>query len=190
MRRGLATLLALGAVLPFAGCGRDEGKPIPRNQARLLVIGLTTAQRQADSGSCGTLLKTTIPALEARAQKISTRVGTDVRQTIRDGISHLRDLAQQDCSQPQTPTTTDTTQSTSTPSTSTQSTSTQTTTQTTTDKTTTSDTTPSDTSTSTSSTPSNTASTPTQSIPNGGTPGQPKPGKGNASGNGKGGKQK
>jgi hypothetical protein len=119
MRRALATLGIAAAALPLAACGRDEGNPIPRAKADALVRVLGTAQRQAENGSCQTLLRDTIPSLKRRAEALDSGVGSDVRQTITDGIDRLEQLATDACAKPAQPTTTDTTQSTSesTPST-------------------------------------------------------------------------
>ena len=119
----IATLLAAAlAALTLAACG-DEGEPIPTGQAEALIRGLETAQRQAAQGSCGTLRNTTIPALEQRADRLRSTVSADTRETIQDGVAHLRDLAEDDCTarqEEELPTTSDTTTSeTTTPETTT-----------------------------------------------------------------------
>jgi hypothetical protein len=155
---GLLAALALGA------CGKDTGQPIPAGKASALIRGLDTAKRQAQQGSCGTLLHTTIPVLEQRARDLPSSVGSDTRTTIQDGIAHLRELATQQCNkqqQQQLPTTT-----TSTPSTTTQTT-------TTTDSTATGTTT-SDTTTTTTAPPTTDTTTPTTgTTPQGGNGGTP-----------------
>jgi hypothetical protein len=120
---GLLAALALGA------CGKDTGEPIPAGKATALIRGLDTAKRQAEQGSCGTLLRTTIPVLDRRARDLPSSVGSDTRTTIQDGIAHLRELATQQCNQQkqqQQPTTT--TSDTTTSGTSTETTTTDTTT--------------------------------------------------------------
>jgi hypothetical protein len=170
MTRTATAAAALMAALALAACGKDSGDPIPAKQAQALLRGLDTAQRQADSGtSCGTLLNTTIPALEDRATGIRKTVGSDTRETIRDGIAHLRQLATEQCNQKQQeqlPATSDTTTSETTTSDTTTSETTTQTTDTTTDTST--ETTPPTTET----TPPTTETTPppTTPGPNGGTP--------------------
>jgi septal ring factor EnvC (AmiA/AmiB activator) len=155
----------LAAALSLGACGKDEGDPIPAGQAQALIRGLDTAQRQADNGACSTLLNTTIPALEKRAQRLKSTVGSDVRTTIQDGVAQLRQLATDQCTakqQQQQPTTSDTTTSETTTS------------ETTTSDTTTTDTTTSDTTTDTAPPPTDTGTTttvPPPTVPgNGGTP--------------------
>jgi hypothetical protein len=111
MRRALATLAIAAAGLGVTACGRDEGDPIPKTQADRLVANIELVKRHADSGSCGTLLRNDLPALEQRAQALPSSVGSDVRTTITDAIAHLRELATQDCTKPEQQTTTDTTPS-------------------------------------------------------------------------------
>jgi hypothetical protein len=167
MNRTTTLIAAICAALALASCGKDEGSPIPAKRAATLERLLQQVQRQSDAGSCTTLLDTTIPALEAQAKRLPSKVGSDTRTTIQDGIAHLRDLAETDCTnkqQQELPTTSNSTETTteSTPST------TDSTESTTTDKTQSTDTntTPStDTAPSTDTTPS----TPTPPG-NGGTP--------------------
>jgi hypothetical protein len=112
MRRALATLAIAAAGFAVAGCGKDEGDPIPQTQADSLVRSIEQVRRQSDAGSCGTLLRTTLPALEKKAQDLDPSVGSDVKNTITDGIAHLRDLATDQCTnEQQQPTTSDTTPS-------------------------------------------------------------------------------
>jgi cell division protein FtsN len=174
--RATTAAAALLAAIALGACGKDSGKPIPAKQASRLVTLLDVAARQADAGSCGTLLRDTIPSLERRARQLPTSVGADTRETINDGVAHLAQLATDQCNnkqQQQLPTTTQST-STSTPSTTTTDT---TTSSTTTDTTpTTTDTTP----TTTDTTPTTTDTTPTTPGNNGGTPPGAQPGAGGA----------
>jgi hypothetical protein len=114
MIRATTLTAALLAALALGACGKDDGDPIPASQANALIRGLDTAKRQAEQGSCGTLLRTTLPALEQRAQRLKSTVGSDTRTTIQDGIAHLRELATDQCNQQQEqqlPTTSETTTS-------------------------------------------------------------------------------
>jgi hypothetical protein len=114
MRRALATLAIAAAGFAVAGCGKDNGSPIPQKDADALVKKIEQARRQADGSACVTLLNSTLPGLETQAQNLPSSVGSDVRSTITDAVNHLRDLATQECNNKQNQTTTDTTSSTST----------------------------------------------------------------------------
>ena len=71
MKRTTQAIAAVCAALVLASCGKDEGDPIPAKQAARLNALLEQVQRQSDAGSCNTLLKTTIPALEQRANELA-----------------------------------------------------------------------------------------------------------------------
>jgi septal ring factor EnvC (AmiA/AmiB activator) len=187
MTRATQVLAVVGAALALSACGKS-GDPIPAAQADRLTSLLDTVQRQADRGSCRTLLNDTIPSLERRAKALPSTVDSNTRTTVGDGIAHLRQLASDQCNrQRQQTTTSSTTQSTSTSTPSTTE-STQSTTQSTPSTTQlTTDTTP--TNTQTQSTPTTTPSTPTTTPSNGGqspsvtgTTPQPKAGSGAPSG--------
>ena len=97
MNRTTTAIAAICAALLLASCGKNEGDPIPAKRADRLESLLKTVQRQSDAGSCTTLLKQTIPALEQQANALPSKVGEDTRTTIEDGVSHLRTLAETDC---------------------------------------------------------------------------------------------
>jgi hypothetical protein len=118
MMRTTQLVAAICAALALTSCGGDDGDPIPARQAVQLERLLQQIQRQSDAGACTTLLETTIPALEQRADGLPDSVGSDTRETITDGIAHLRDLAETDCTEEQQPeqtTTEETTPETTTP---------------------------------------------------------------------------
>jgi hypothetical protein len=173
MKRALATLLVATLGLPLAACGRDEGEPIPANDADALIRVLNTAKRQSDAGSCQTLLRDTIPSLHKRADDLPSSVGADVRETISDGIDRLQDLSEEQCAPEEEPQTTEETTETTEPTTTSETTTTE---PTTTTEETTTETTPPDTNTET--TPPDTGTTtttPPQTIDpgDGGTPVDP-----------------
>jgi septal ring factor EnvC (AmiA/AmiB activator) len=176
MTRTTQAMAAILAAVALSACGKDSGAPIPARQAQALIRGLDTAQRQAANGSCGTLLETTLPALEDRARKLNRNVGSDTRETIRDGIAHLRQLATDQCNQAQQEQTTTSDTTTSETTTSETTTDTTTTDQTTTDTTT--DTPPTTTETQTTAPP--TTAPPTTTAPGSG--GTPSPGAGAGAG--------
>ena len=101
MIRTTQAIAAVCAALALASCGKDEGEPIPAGQAARLDKLLDQVNRQSDAGNCVTLLKTTIPALERRAEQLPDDVGSDTKETITDGVAHLRDLAETDCAEKQ-----------------------------------------------------------------------------------------
>jgi cell division protein FtsN len=162
-------LAAAAAAFPLAGCGKDKPK-IPRSDARSLVALLRTVQRQADAHAC-TTVKSTLSSLESRVETLPAKTDPDIRSSLRDGLSNLRELVASDCTQvkpkPKETTSDTTSEPTTTPPTETQ--------PTTTEKTTNTDT------TTTQTTPTQTTPTETtpQTTPSGGTPpGQQKKGKG------------
>jgi hypothetical protein len=175
MMRKTYLLAAMLAALSLAACGKDEGSPIPAQRAATLERLLEQVQRQSDAGSCTTLRDATLPRLEREAARLPRSVGSDVRATIDDGIAHLRQLVDEDCTnrEQQPPTTTE---STTTESTTTESTTTET--PTTTESTTTETTPPPTTTPSTTETtppPTTTPTTPPAPDPGaGGTPSSPR----------------
>lgn len=149
MMRTTQAIAAVCAALALASCGGDDGEPIPERRAATLERLLQQVQRQSDAGSCTTLVEATIPRLENEAERLPESVGSDTRETIDDGIAHLRDLAETDCAekeQDELPTTDETTTSeTTTPETTPETTTPETTTETTTpEETTPEETTPPD----------------------------------------------
>jgi hypothetical protein len=138
MKRTTQAIAAVCAALVLASCGKDEGEPIPQGRADRLDSLLQQVQRQSDAGSCTTLLDTTIPALEKQADALPESVGSDTKETISDGVAHLRDLAETDCAEKQQEElpTTDESTTTSEPSTTTTTTEETTTTDTTSEETT------------------------------------------------------
>ena len=158
MRRPLlhrvATAAALVAVaVPVAGCGKDDGPKIPRQQARTLIARLQEAKRRSSPLRCQDLSQDTIPALQQEADSLPKG---KVRDTVVEAIDHLQTLVEAECAakeQQQQTDTTDTTQTTDT--------TTETQTQTT-------DTTTTPPTTDTNTTPPTTDTTPTS--PSGGTP--------------------
>jgi hypothetical protein len=92
---------ALAAAALAAGCGDDEGRQIPRDEARALISRLQEADRRLsqDPPVCGDLAEDTIPALEQQAAALPDDVDSDVRQTLEDGIAHLRDQIEAECAE-------------------------------------------------------------------------------------------
>jgi hypothetical protein len=113
-------VLAAAVLLPATGCGGDKkGDPIPTAQAALIVGRLDEAKRRNDPLRCHDLQRDTIPALRTQVENLPPSTDSDIKQTLTDGIDHLSDLVNQECTQQQTPTDTTTTETTTetTPST-------------------------------------------------------------------------
>jgi hypothetical protein len=119
MKRITTVIATPLAALVLASCGGDDGEPIPSRDASQLESLLQAVQRQSDAGACDQLQDTTLPRLQREARRLPDSVSADTRETIEDGVAHLRDLAQEDCAdqrddQDQTTTTDETTAPTTT----------------------------------------------------------------------------
>jgi len=174
MNRATQAVAAVCAALALASCGKDEGNPIPERRAAALDRLLQQVQRQSDAGSCNTLLDATIPRLEKEAGRLPSSVGSDTRETIQDGVAHLRDLAETDCTEQQKDELPDTSESTESETTTSEPSTTESTKtdESTTDESTTESTPSTDTSPSTETSPPDTGQggTPAPNPGNGGTP--------------------
>jgi hypothetical protein len=119
-----AVLVVTALTLPVAGCGKD--KPgIPRTDATDLITLLRAVERQTAKKGCVTVART-ISTLQARVETLPTNTDADVRATLRDGVTNLRNLVASECAtvkpKPKKPTTTTETQTTEPPTTETQTT--------------------------------------------------------------------
>jgi hypothetical protein len=121
VRHLIAAAVVAGAV---AGCG-DEEPQIPRDQAGDILRRLQEADRRIsqDPPVCGDLSDDTIPALEQQVASLPDDVDADIRESLDEGVAHLRDLLEAECAdrreEPDTETTdtTDTTEETEPPTT-------------------------------------------------------------------------
>ncbi|MFL5841439.1 MAG: hypothetical protein ACJ77Z_13405 [Thermoleophilaceae bacterium] len=162
-----ALALCAGALLALPGCGssKDEGSPIPRQQANQIIALLEQADQQASTGICrGADAK--VRQAQGVLDSLPRSVDPDVRRGLADGLARLRSLISQQCQRPQqtqtqtTPTETTPTETTQTETTPTETTPTETsTTPTTTTPTTTTPTTTTPTGTETGTTPTTTTGT-------------------------------
>jgi len=121
---GLALAAVVVGALVVTGCGHKQGAPIPSANANDIVARLQEAQRRSDAHACHDLRTQTLPVLQQQVSSLPQNVDSNVRATLQDGISHLKDLVQQQCA---TPTQTNTTPTATTPTIPTQTTPTQTT---------------------------------------------------------------
>jgi hypothetical protein len=128
-RVGIIAAGLCGAAFAVAGCGHKQGSPIPASQAATIVARLNEAMRRSDARACHDLRVDTIPALQQDVSSLPPSVDSNIRATLSDGVNHLSDLVQQQCSSQTTttPTTTIPTQTTPTQTTPTQTIPTQTT---------------------------------------------------------------
>ena len=90
------TALAVAAALAAlaAGCGGDDAE-IPRAEAAELRSALLEAKRRLAPLRCGDLSEDSLPKLEERVAALPD--GSDVRESLQDGIDHLRDLIEAEC---------------------------------------------------------------------------------------------
>ena len=92
-------LVTLGLALVAAGCGGDEGPQIPRDEARSIVRRLQEADRRLnqDPPVCNDLSEDTLPALEDQAANLPEETDEGVKETVQDGVDHLRSLIEAEC---------------------------------------------------------------------------------------------
>jgi hypothetical protein len=97
----LAVLAALA--LGIAGCGDDEGAQIPRDQAAELIANLQETMRRApdDRFVCGDLAQENLPQFDQQLAALPEDLDEDVRQTLEDGVGHLRGLIEDRCADQQ-----------------------------------------------------------------------------------------
>ena len=93
-RRQLAIVTL--AVVALGGCG-GEPRPIPRGQADGLLADLEEAKRRVDAGACGDVEKGTFVRLDRRVERLPDDIDSDVEQALRDGVGHLKDVAEEEC---------------------------------------------------------------------------------------------
>jgi hypothetical protein len=95
MRARVTALLVLAAVPFVAGCGDDDEPKIPRAEAQSLRADLLEAKRRLRPLRCGDLEEDSFPKLEDRIAQLPE--GSDVRDTLEEGVDHLRSLVEADC---------------------------------------------------------------------------------------------
>ena len=99
---GVALTLA-GIVVAVAGCGEDEGRPIPTRAARDIVAGLDEVERRVDSRDCNDVRDDSLPAVRQEIEDLPASVDADVRTTLEDGLGRLDELVEAECVEPPEP---------------------------------------------------------------------------------------
>ena len=89
----LTALIALAALA--AGCGGDDEPKIPRSDAATLRNDLLEAKRRLRPLRCDDLETKSFPKLERRVAELPE--DSDVRDTLEDGLDHLRSLVEAEC---------------------------------------------------------------------------------------------
>jgi hypothetical protein len=100
-RRGplIALLLAPIALLPVA-CGSDEsGRPISHSTASELRAGLDSVKQSVDAGDCQAATDSALE-LEQRTADLPSRLDSDLRSALRQGVARLGDLVRERCPAP------------------------------------------------------------------------------------------
>jgi cell division septation protein DedD len=90
----LTALVIAAATVLAAGCGGDDEAKIPRADAAELRAALLEAKRRLAPLRCGDLDEDSLPKLEARAAQLPEG---DLRDSVEEGIEHLRSLIEAEC---------------------------------------------------------------------------------------------
>ncbi len=100
-RPALVAAVAVTGVGMIAGCGEDEGDPIPARSARTIVERLNEVERRIDAGNaCNDIREDSLPALEREVRRLPKRVDEEVRTTLDDGLGRLAELVEAECVEP------------------------------------------------------------------------------------------
>ena len=94
MRARMTALLLVAAVAAVAGCGGDDEPKIPRQNAEDIIAELKVAKRQAVRPQCSAV-EETIVRIEDHVAELPE--DSDVRNTLEDGVDHLRTLVEARC---------------------------------------------------------------------------------------------
>ena len=92
----LLAAAAVSAVIA-AGCGGDEGDPIPNRKAAALQGQLDRAHERVEAGRCDAALSTIDEARSTVDTLDDDGVGSDVQDALGDGVDNLRTLAIGEC---------------------------------------------------------------------------------------------
>jgi hypothetical protein len=107
MRRSLRARIGAPAIacaaLAAAGCGSDEGEPIPRAQVAELNKQLRSVQNRFEfgGGACADIERENLPAIERTLGQIPDSVDAEVRDALEESVSRLEELVASDCDEEQ-----------------------------------------------------------------------------------------
>jgi hypothetical protein len=101
-RATLAAALAAGALSVVAGCGKEEGRPIPASAANDIIARLDEVERRVAANACNDVRQDSLPALEQEIANLPARVDANVRSTLENGLGRLTELVEAECVEPQT----------------------------------------------------------------------------------------
>ena len=102
-------VLALAAGTLAAGCGSDEGAPIPANLANQLETRLDEIERRFEfaGGACADIENDSQPAVDQLVASVPDDVDADVRRALQESFDRLFALTAEQCEQQQTETETE-----------------------------------------------------------------------------------
>jgi hypothetical protein len=89
------TALLLAATAAIAGCGDDDEPRIPRSVAADIRAELILAKQRLRPLRCNDLDEESIPDLERQIARLPE--DSDVRNTLEEGVDHLRSLVEAEC---------------------------------------------------------------------------------------------
>jgi hypothetical protein len=98
-RLGVLAALAAGCCV-LAGCSSSSSSSIPTNQADALLAQLDSVGQQVSTGSCANAKAQNLPKLEQAVANLPSGVSTQIRQSLADGTTYLRNLVNTQCQPP------------------------------------------------------------------------------------------
>jgi hypothetical protein len=103
LRARIGALAIACAALAAAGCGSDEGEPIPRAQVAELNKQLRSVQNRFEfgGGACADIERENLPAIERTLGQIPDSVDAEVRDALEESVSRLEELVASDCDEEQ-----------------------------------------------------------------------------------------
>jgi hypothetical protein len=96
------TAMAVCLASLAAGCGEEDGNPIPASYREQLESRLTEAENRLENGSegaCSDILDDTEPAVSGVLASLPNNVDADTRQRLDDGFDRLWELVTRECEQ-------------------------------------------------------------------------------------------
>ena len=112
-RRSLALGLLL-AVIPLAGCGKDNPELIPQSRASALSSTVDEIAAACDAHDTAKA-KAAVTAANQQVSELPRRVDAKLRKNLQDWLAHIDDRLDRDCKAEESPTPTATATQTETP---------------------------------------------------------------------------